>query len=134
MKEGLISNIEIWDELSKGGYGEWKLTMRIPEVPPDDKLCIPFTRGVHHSLIVLDGSKVEFAVLSSTDAKPKLFDWPGWDDVTPRNVPKQKSCTLCGAYVICFGRIISTWEKIPRRMNRDDVTEEDIHNVRLSLA
>ena len=64
----------------------------VPTSPPKTKICVPLCRGGHHSLLVVDNTKKEYAILSSTYAKPNPVDWPQWiylyNDATPRNVPK----------------------------------------------
>ena len=131
---GLIKSFEVWDALRAAGTGDWILTPFVPHEPPIGKICVPITRGAHHSLLVVDGSKHQFALLSSTFAKPNLFHWHGCYDATPRNVPKQINACDCGAYVVCYGNIIANWQYIPRRMLKNDVAKEDIHNVRSEMA
>jgi len=133
-----IKTFEINDALEEAGTGEWELTMIVPPSPPKTKICVPLCRGGHHSLLVVDNTKKEYAILSSTYAKPNPVDWPQWtysyDDATPRNVPKQENGSDCGAYTICFGEIISTWSVIKKRMSKDDVGVDDINNVRSKLS
>ena len=57
-----------------------------------------------------------------------------FDDATPRNVPKHKNGSDCGAYIICFGEIVSTWSVIEKRTNQDDVGVDDINNIRSKLS
>ena len=47
---------------------------------------------------------------------------------------KQKNDSDCGAYVIKFWEIVSTWSVIKKRMNHDDVGEDDINKIRSKLS
>lgn len=122
------------DALQALGTGEWRMKMTVPQTPPTNKICVPLLRGAHHSLLVIDGTKNQFTLLSSTSAKPRIINWTTWSDSTPRNVPKQYNGTDCGAFTICYGRIALRWERIPKQMNKNDVTANDISIARFNLG